>query len=577
MRERVCRWLPGTLLALAMWGTTMAARGQEGTQAPPPVAASDPAARQSEPAVDPQQAFDELRARFDRQEAEIRRLQAQVAAMQQGPPGPLVASGGPPVAAPAGASSAAAPAVVGSDMRAQGSFQNGMYLWFTTPNKDFSMHLGGWVQWDNVWWNQSPLLATPPHARIPPPGAASGVAADGIGPLEDGDYWRRIRISAEGTFWEVGEYRFIDALENDQFDTVGLDEFWIGVTRLPVIGSIRIGHLKTNMGLEGDMSGSSRAMTFMERSSYSQAIELNQNFVTGISLFNTLFDQRATWTVDAFRPDDGASGDFFGNGQSGIQVRLTGLPLYEDEGRHMLHLGLSGGWRNGASNLANSPLNAIQLRALPELRDDDPAGAQLLPNANSNRMVDTGVITSDNEYLMGMEALYIRGPFSAQAEYGFNWVNNATGFLLGPTFYPLPSPQDYMFHGGYLQLAYTLTGESRGPGYDRGIGALGRYYLGSQGPFNNAWLTRDADGHLISNWGAWEIAARYSYVNLNDGSGSSRIQGGAMDGLSLALNWYLNSNMTVMIDWVYNDRYDLPADSFAGYTNGFGIEAQFQF
>ena len=42
-------------------------------------------------------------------------------------------------------------------------------------------------------------------------------------------------------------------------------------------------------------------------------------------------------------------------------------------------------------------------------------------------MVDTGVIASDSEYLMGLEALYIRGPFSLQAEYGWNWINNAVG------------------------------------------------------------------------------------------------------------------------------------------------------
>ena len=28
---------------------------------------------------------------------------------------------------------------------------------------------------------------------------------------------------------------------------------------------------------------------------------------------------------------------------------------------------------------------------------------------------------------MGLEALYIRGPFSFQAEYGWNWIDNAVG------------------------------------------------------------------------------------------------------------------------------------------------------
>ena len=30
----------------------------------------------------------------------------------------------------------------------------------------------------------------------------------GIGPLNDGDYWRRLRLVMEGTFWETFEYRW---------------------------------------------------------------------------------------------------------------------------------------------------------------------------------------------------------------------------------------------------------------------------------------------------------------------------------------------------------------------------------
>ena len=57
------------------------------------------------------------------------------------------------------------------------------------------------------------------------PGIASGNAGGGMnngtyGSLQDGDYWRRLRIVQEGTFWETGEYRFNWALENNQFSTV---------------------------------------------------------------------------------------------------------------------------------------------------------------------------------------------------------------------------------------------------------------------------------------------------------------------------------------------------------------------
>ena len=63
----------------------------------------------------------------------------------------------------------------------------------------------------------------------------------------------------EGTFWETYEYRFNYAPENNSFNTVGLDEMWVGVNKLPLIGTMRVGHVKIPMGFEGDMTSSSRA------------------------------------------------------------------------------------------------------------------------------------------------------------------------------------------------------------------------------------------------------------------------------------------------------------------------------
>jgi phosphate-selective porin OprO and OprP len=88
---------------------------------------------------------------------------------------------------------------------------------------------------------------------------------------------------------------------------------------------------------------------------------------------------------------------------------------------------------------------------------------------------------------------------------------------------------------------------------------------------------RDENGYLNWGWGAWEIAARYSYLDLNDGTGLNRIQGGRMDGFSLALNWYLNTNLTCMFDWVYDHREAVPVGTTPGYTSGFGTRVQLSF
>jgi phosphate-selective porin OprO/OprP len=519
--------------------------------------------------------LDEIQARFEQQDREIRQLQAQLAGAQQAPPA-ATAAYADPVGANAAlattAGSAPSETVVGSDTSIKARFFNGAGIMFETPNKDFTMHLGGWAQWDNVWWGQSNGMAANPTAQA----ANQGVASGGVGQLEDGDYFRRIRIVMEGTFYETYEYRWNYAPENNSFSTIGLDEFWVGVNKVPVIGTMRVGHVKTPMGLEGDMTSSSRCMTFMERSSYSEAIELNQNFGTGLWFGNTyLDDERGTWSAAIFRPDNQNSGDFFGDDQAGLQARITALPLYEDEGRHLLHLGVSGGWRDGI-NAAPGGANYVDLRARPELRDDDP-GSGGLPNADSNRMIDTLKINCNEEYLLGLEALYIRGPFSLQAEYGWNFLDNAQ-ITVGT-----PKPiANYIFDGGYLQAAYTLTGENRA--YDKKGGGLSRYYFGGQGPYENAFLVRDADGNLCSGHGAVELACRYSYVNLNDGTGAAFVNGGIMQGVSVGLNWYLNANLTVNTEWVYDFRYDLPgnganpgATTVVGDTSAFGTRVQLSF
>jgi phosphate-selective porin OprO/OprP len=193
-------------------------------------------------------------------------------------------------------------------------------------------------------------------------------------------------------------------------------------------------------------------------------------------------------------------------------------------------------------------------------------------------LVGLGVFTALFRLLLkDTAASQIRGPFSFQAEYGWNFLNNATGVApTGTTLNPpIVPPQDYVFNGGYLQVAYTLTGENRA--YDRRIGTLAREYYGKSGPYSNAWLIRDENGNLLCGWGAWEVAARYSYVNLNDGAGLNRIQGGVLNGVTLGLNWYANTNLNVMLDWACDQRSDLATGTTPGWTSGVGVEVQFQF
>jgi phosphate-selective porin OprO/OprP len=89
------------------------------------------------------------------------------------------------------------------------------------------------------------------------------------------------------------------------------------------------------------------------------------------------------------------------------------------------------------------------------------------------------------------------------------------------------------FWGGYLQVSYFLTGEHRI--YDTANGIFLRIK-----PKQNFHPLR-------GGWGAWEVAARLSYLDLNN---RGDIKGGQETNLTLGLNWYLNPNIRFMFNYI---------------------------
>jgi phosphate-selective porin OprO and OprP len=53
-------------------------------------------------------------------------------------------------------------------------------------------------------------------------------------------------------------------------------------------------------------------------------------------------------------------------------------------------------------------------------------------------------------------------------------------------------------------------------------------------------------------WGAWEIAGRYSVVDLNDQLGTpSGVAGGKQTIYTAGLNWYVNRNIRFMFNYLH--------------------------
>lgn len=312
--------------------------------------------------------------------------------------------------------------------------------------------------------------------------------------FDDGTEFRRARLYFSGTIYDDIDFKV-------QFDFAGGDadfkDVYLGLRDLPYLGNVRIGQFKEPFSLEE--VASSNYITFMERSLVN-TFAPSRN--TGVMFFDTLLDKRMTWAAGVFRQTD-SFGDGTGGRDYNVTARLTGLPWYENEGRKLLHLGV-------AYTHQNYEDDTIRFRARPE--------AHLAP-----RLVDTESFSAEFGDFIGAEAAWVNGPFSLQGEYVHAFIEGRSRIVGDPNFW-----------AASVQASYFLTGEHRP--YKTSSGSFGRVK-----PLKNY----DKDGGL----GAWELAARFSYLDLNDGF----VKGGRLRDLTLGLNWYLNPNVRTMWNYVWAD------------------------
>jgi hypothetical protein len=175
---------------------------------------------------------------------------------------------------------------VGSDLNLRAYWDNG--LWFATPENDWKFHFGGRFQFQSVWWAQPLSLRGPPpgNGGVPQQGATGGV-----GPLDDGMFFRRVRLRSDGVAYETFEY--VLEVNFEQLNFVVFDHMWVGA-KDEWWGTLRIGQHKIPQGLE--MMGSDYHLTFIERSPLSDS--LYNLFGPGLFYMNNFLDQKPGGTVN---------------------------------------------------------------------------------------------------------------------------------------------------------------------------------------------------------------------------------------------------------------------------------------
>ena len=251
--------------------------------------------------------------------------------------------------------------------------------------------------------------------------------------------------------------------------------------------NLRIGHAKEPFSLQNMTS--SKYTTFIERG-------LPYLFAEGRNIGIQTSHSGDNWMIAGGLFGDGRDGSSDGENHEGWGASLRAIALPLKDNLNTLHLGMSLSYRDvGGDHL-------LRFRERPEAHITD------------TRIVDTGEFDADKLLRSVAEMAYIRGRFHLQGEYYHTQVERR-----------LSGMEDLNFSGYYLETGLFLTADS--VNYRTADASLGRITpSGSKG--------------------AWQLAARFSALDLND----EEISGGEAHSLTLGVNWFATPNIRFSANYI---------------------------
>lgn len=376
------------------------------------------------------------------------------------------------------------------------------------------------VQLDGALYNEGKEGPLATDYRRGSVGATGNRENNAARDFSDGFYFRRARFGVEGTIAQNFNYRLL--LELGGSGTEGptrINDAWIAYTGFAPF-TFQLGAFAPPANM--DDGTTPEDLAFLERAS---ASELSRSLGgadgrIGLGLKASGKRWMSAFTVTTRTVNDAEVFD----GQLAAVGRAAGLIATGSD--YNVHVGASGTYVFSPADLGSSatpPRHAIRFRDRPEIRVDGV------------RLIDTGALDAAHASVLGMEfganwkAFYLQGE-----HFWFDIERRGAAALADPD-----------FTGYYVQGSWMLTGESRR--YNPVTGSF-------QNPRPKAAFSREGGA------GAWELAARYSNMNLNfqegiDGlaAGASGVRGGEQNVLTLGVNWYLNPNFKMMLNYLLID------------------------
>lgn len=401
---------------------------------------------------------------------------------------------------------------------------------FSVERDDFWFQFSGRVFVDQAWFD----------VKDSRPGFPSG------------SHIRRARTTFKGGVGEHWIYR-LDLDFPDQAGNPGnsqLGQALLGYVFCPNLW-FAIGQVSVPMGLENWQSASDTP--FMEYSLPSNAFapangigvygEWHSDIVTlAGAMYHPAAGHLEYGGVDATGPSypgTGPNGSAPGSDPFGYGARITFSPIHDDF--TVYHAGIS-----ARHEKLHKFSNGFNFSTGLEARSRQTP--RLFTNIPPNTVEDLTV--------WGAELAGRWGPLVLQGEYMWADVNRLSNY---PDNARNPGGAlDY--HGYYLAATYVLTGETKD--YDFDTGTFGKV-------------------HPCSKRGAWEVGARYSFVNLLENKlasvpykytndfvpsgvtpeGGNRISNsvnvydmvGAVHSTTIGLTWWVNENVRFLANYVHSD------------------------
>lgn len=362
-----------------------------------------------------------------------------------------------------------------------------------------------------VWDFFDGRLTVRSHARVKVDGTA-GWADDTFesfhGEIDDKVRIRELSLWAQGTIDNKMRY----SLSFDFGPDTGLGDAFVEGREEGLrvfgyrIGQFRVGLFQEPFSFERMMS--SHYIGFHERAL--PVWTFSPGYNVGYMLHDTAAKQRLQWAIGffSFGQTNEANAS---NSVLSVTTRVTGLPIYRNDGRTLLHVG-------GSFSSREPRGGTVQYRSRPEARFVD-------------FLIDTGDIEAGRIQLIGAEVAAVMGPLHIQTEFVQSQVEQ-TEF------------GDLDLWGYYVQAGWFLTGEHHS--YDRELGVFSR--MQPKTDFSGG--LRGLFSHNAG--GALELVGRISKVDLNDGG----LRGGEMSNLSVGLNWHLSATSVVKLSYINSSVED---------------------